>query len=265
MRSNDTISPLKAKRFSKIGRNKSDKKKKIKMKKKELLQQWKREELDRITNLPEETRDNILGFLPTRTAVSTSVLQILQSAWQHLYQLARSVEFEFYDVDDQANFIAFVDRVLDLRGNAGLDKFCLRIFFDLPRDNINRWIHYALDHGFSGIELSITELDFKLTYNRVLHEQTDGCGDPCRCCPVVVVNPSCLSVSPNRVLKVYGMGDMDDHRRRFIIQISHFLQRMPSLQQLVIYAATDAGVTSLRHLLLFGGDFKQSLTNLQHP
>ncbi|KAL0724665.1 hypothetical protein Bca4012_039264 [Brassica carinata] len=71
-----------------------------------------------------------------------------------------------------------------------------------------------------------------LIFKGLVHKSTDGCGNMCLCKPLK--NPSCLSSSAVKVLKIILSVNLDDEGME-IEQITHFLEKMPRLEQLVVY------------------------------
>nr|VDC99579.1 unnamed protein product [Brassica rapa] len=71
-----------------------------------------------------------------------------------------------------------------------------------------------------------------LIFKGLVHKRTDGCGNMCLCKPPK--NPSCLSSSAVKVLKIILSVDIDDEGME-MEQIMHFLEKMPRLEQLVVY------------------------------
>ncbi|VVA92988.1 unnamed protein product [Arabis nemorensis] len=70
-----------------------------------------------------------------------------------------------------------------------------------------------------------------LIFHGLLHKSTDRCGDVCRCKPLKD-NPTCLSSSPVKVIKIRKFGEIDNNTE--LAQIKHFLESMPHLEQLVV-------------------------------
>ncbi|KAF8085190.1 hypothetical protein N665_0676s0004 [Sinapis alba] len=71
-----------------------------------------------------------------------------------------------------------------------------------------------------------------LIFKGLVHKSTDGCGNLCDCKPLK--NPACLSSSVVKVLKIVLSVDVDDDGIE-IEQIKHFVEKMPRLEQLVVY------------------------------
>lgn len=66
----------------------------------------------------------------------------------------------------------------------------------------------------------------------LVHKRTDGCGNMCLCKPPK--NPSCLSTSAVKVLKIILSVNINDEGME-MEQITHFLEKMPRLEQLIVY------------------------------
>lgn len=141
---------------------------------------------DVISGLPEDLCCNILSFLPTKEAASTSVLS---RKWRHLFVFVPNLHFDesFYlnpvnqkkipttitDLIEMHNqrmnkistsFMDFVDRVLALQGNSPLHKFSLKVEDGVDPARINSWIDNVLDRGVSDLDLDIDlDSEFVLT------------------------------------------------------------------------------------------------------
>ncbi|KAL0847536.1 hypothetical protein Bca101_020782 [Brassica carinata] len=71
-----------------------------------------------------------------------------------------------------------------------------------------------------------------LIFKGLVHKITDGCGNMCLCKPLK--NPSCLSTSAVKVLKIILYMEIDDEGME-MEQIKQFLEKRPRLEQLVVY------------------------------
>lgn len=71
-----------------------------------------------------------------------------------------------------------------------------------------------------------------LVFKGFVHKRTKGCGNMCHCKPLK--NPCCLSSSTVKVLKIILSVHIDDDGMEEE-QIKHFLEKMPRLEQLVVY------------------------------
>ncbi|KAL0714834.1 hypothetical protein Bca4012_021813 [Brassica carinata] len=71
-----------------------------------------------------------------------------------------------------------------------------------------------------------------LVFKGLVHKSTKGCGNMCFCKPLK--NPSCLSSSTVKVLKIILSVHLDDEGNE-VEQIKHFLEKMPRLEQLIVY------------------------------
>ncbi|KAI3871378.1 hypothetical protein MKW92_017299 [Papaver armeniacum] len=104
---------------------------------------------DRISRLPESLIHHILSLLPTKCAVSTTVLS---KGWKNLWIFVPVLDFrEWQSPNTQAtlssanSFMDFVDRVLILRNMSDIKKFCLAChgeYFDDQR--LKAWITTAI-------------------------------------------------------------------------------------------------------------------------
>ncbi|EOA23798.1 hypothetical protein CARUB_v10017012mg [Capsella rubella] len=76
-----------------------------------------------------------------------------------------------------------------------------------------------------------------LVLKRLLHKYNKGCGNVC-CCKRPK-HPSCLSSSPVKVLKIFLFDDNDEEDGSEVRQIKYFLEKMPRLEQLLVYYDTS--------------------------
>ncbi|KAI3864484.1 hypothetical protein MKX03_003305, partial [Papaver bracteatum] len=104
---------------------------------------------DRISRLPEPIIHHILTLLPTKCAVSTT---ILSKGWNNLWISVPVLDFREWKSPDTRetqsstnSFMDFVDRVLSFRNMLEIKKFCLTCdggYFDDQR--IKAWITTAI-------------------------------------------------------------------------------------------------------------------------
>ena len=103
--------------------------------------------VDRISSLPDSLLCHILSFLPTRTAMSTS---ILSRRWRHVWEHLQVFDFRDSSVfkhdfpsNGDAYFIAFVNAVLALRRVRHIQKFCFSC--EIPdKYVITTWLRAAI-------------------------------------------------------------------------------------------------------------------------
>ncbi|KAL8105214.1 hypothetical protein AgCh_029127 [Apium graveolens] len=87
---------------------------------------------DRISNLPDGVLSLVLSFLPTKSAVGTT---ILSKRWNYLWTSVKNLDFDsssvvyrssYVSYDEFLNsFVKFVERVLFFHDGRSVDKFCL--------------------------------------------------------------------------------------------------------------------------------------------
>ncbi|KAK9706665.1 hypothetical protein RND81_07G143200 [Saponaria officinalis] len=128
--------------------------------------------LNRISRLPDELLSHILSFLPTRCAVSTS---ILSTRWRYLFTLTACLSFDDTPcfghpnrneiIEATRRFKEFVNKVLDLHRTSPIKKFSLQCRGNYDYSDLNRWISTA-------VQKSVQELHFKLTGQ--VNRLTDG-------------------------------------------------------------------------------------------
>ncbi|CAL9245801.1 unnamed protein product [Arabidopsis halleri] len=76
-----------------------------------------------------------------------------------------------------------------------------------------------------------------LVLKRLVHKYNKACGNVC-CCKRPK-QPSCLSSSPVKVLKIFLFDDNDEEDGSEMRQIKYFLEKMPRLEELIVYYNTS--------------------------
>ncbi|KAL1194493.1 F-box/LRR-repeat protein [Cardamine amara subsp. amara] len=115
---------------------------------------------DAISWLPVEILGKILSLLPTKQAVSTSVLS---KNWRYVFRLVDSLDFD--DGNDKQgwyvfpeSFKSFVDRTLALQGDFPIKKFTIKChvgkYNESQKACVGRWIRNVIDRGVSEMELT---------------------------------------------------------------------------------------------------------------
>ncbi|XP_074289583.1 F-box protein At4g09920-like [Silene latifolia] len=129
--------------------------------------------LDRISSLPDELLAHVLSFLPTRCAVSTSVLS---TRWRHLFTLSTSLcfddtpcfdggpyfpgsirrrEIKKIDAGQKRRFRKFVEKVLELHQIVPIKKFSLVCQGDYDKSDINAWVSFAVRKGVEDLHYQV--------------------------------------------------------------------------------------------------------------
>ncbi|XP_019100160.1 PREDICTED: putative F-box/LRR-repeat protein At3g44810 [Camelina sativa] len=115
--------------------------------------------------LPDELLVEILSFLPTKQAASTSVLA---KRWRTLFAVRQNLDFDDSDFlnpeevgeDDMdeinESFRNFVDRTLALQGAQPINKLSLKCGEEPGEDHVDGWIINTLDRGVSELQLCLT-------------------------------------------------------------------------------------------------------------
>ncbi|CAH8278544.1 unnamed protein product [Arabidopsis lyrata] len=117
--------------------------------------------------LPDDLLVQILSFLPTKKAASTS---LLSKRWRTMFTFSPNLDFDdsiFCQPrkknrnknpnDVQERFNDFVDKAFALKGSENINKFSLKLSRTYKEKlyNIDRWICNALEQGISEFHLDI--------------------------------------------------------------------------------------------------------------
>ncbi|XP_074305353.1 F-box protein At4g22280-like isoform X2 [Silene latifolia] len=121
--------------------------------------------LDRISSLPDDVLGHVLSFLPTRFAVSTS---ILSTRWRHLFTLTTCLSFEdeIFSGPKEKNeiieaaqrFKEFTDKVLELHQISPIMKFSLVCTGTYDNSDLNRWVSNALKKGVQELHYEFSNM-----------------------------------------------------------------------------------------------------------
>ncbi|KAG7549801.1 Thioredoxin-like superfamily [Arabidopsis thaliana x Arabidopsis arenosa] len=113
-----------------------------------------------INSLPDEVLGQILSFLPTKLAASTS---ILSKQWRNLLPLVQNLDFDESMVlypnrtsatSDGGGFLDFVDRTFVLLGDSPIKKFSLKWNSEIDHSRYNHLIRNVLERGPLELHLS---------------------------------------------------------------------------------------------------------------
>ncbi|XP_074273498.1 F-box/LRR-repeat protein At3g59190-like isoform X2 [Silene latifolia] len=130
--------------------------------------------LDRISSLPDDVLGHILSFLPTRSAVSTS---ILSTKWQRLFTLTTCLSFDdapCFDhpkenerIEATRRFKEFVDKVLELHQISPIKKFSLVSHATITPDgsDLKRWFTNALRKGVQELYYWLDRMPYYNTFD----------------------------------------------------------------------------------------------------
>ncbi|KAF3497625.1 hypothetical protein DY000_02056213 [Brassica cretica] len=107
--------------------------------------------MDRISELPDELLVNILLFVPTKVAVSTS---ILSKRWKYLWMWLPKLEFRDYSASECRRLQCFLDRNLPLHRAPVIESFRLDVGCSCFKpETINMWILNAVSHCLRELEI----------------------------------------------------------------------------------------------------------------
>ncbi|KAL5727360.1 hypothetical protein ACHQM5_000568 [Ranunculus cassubicifolius] len=114
---------------------------------------------DRISNLPDDVLDSILGLLPKKCVMRTSILSkrwtnLWKSTWSH----ATSFDFgkEFAQAQTQQQFAITVNKYLHLHNGHKINKF--RLYFSPSEKyeaDLEKWIVFATSKGVKELDLTL--------------------------------------------------------------------------------------------------------------
>ncbi|XP_062011813.1 putative F-box/FBD/LRR-repeat protein At4g13965 [Rosa rugosa] len=112
---------------------------------------------DRISALPDAVLCHILSCLQPefrKCAVSTS---ILSKRWKNIWAYVPNLYFDNHDFPSSADFIAFVDRALQIRNSSAIQKFHLHFDGCQAEDfcHIDDWISTAVKCNVVELDLSV--------------------------------------------------------------------------------------------------------------
>lgn len=192
----------------------------------------------KINHLPEPLISHILGFLPIKDAVRTS---ILSSEWKHQWTSIANL-----DVDDSTcmiDFVNLVDQLMLQLKFQRLHKFRLRCDFRYEFSIINQWINTALSRG-------VEEMDIYVKWAKTCSLAYDIFN-----CPLLMVLKLCvhsfdvpvpISLPNLKVLHFRDTKFEDD------ALITKLLSGCPALEDLALLscALDDISVLKISHPLL---------------
>ncbi|KAJ4782730.1 F-box protein [Rhynchospora pubera] len=116
---------------------------------------------DRISNLPNEILQSIICLMPLKYAIRASTLS---KRWRHLWRFnlisSTSLQFgeDFSCNQSPKQFVATLDRYLQLHGDRNLDKFGILFSpFDIFSPNLENWVATVLAKGVKELELDLSQ------------------------------------------------------------------------------------------------------------
>ncbi|KAL2337321.1 hypothetical protein Fmac_011767 [Flemingia macrophylla] len=113
--------------------------------------------VDRISSLPDEVLCHILSFIPSKVAVSTS---LLSKRWKPLWRLVPALDFDFPDDQRKESYSCFVQSVYTFILSRDLDQplqrfrvRCQTPLCDTPV--VNAWLNTAVQRRVESLYLSL--------------------------------------------------------------------------------------------------------------
>ena len=125
-----------------------------------------KQQVDRISGLPDEILGHIISFLPLKEAICTS---ILSTRWSSIFTLISNLNIEGCSrrrKSDSFSFMNFVDRVLFYHTGV-VDKFRLKCGEFIDSYRIDGWIRYALQNSVRELDLCLNCKEFSTLPIRV--------------------------------------------------------------------------------------------------
>ncbi|CAA7017421.1 unnamed protein product [Microthlaspi erraticum] len=179
---------------------------------------------DAISSLPREVLGDILSLVPTKLAVSTSVLS---KKWRDMFAFAHHLDFDDSDFlqpeegkeerdEIRESFRTFVDRTLAVQCGSPINKFSLKchVLDDSDMAHVSRWICNAVQRGVSEVDLSLNArvevyLPAKLFTSKKLVKLTLGTQVSLGKIPTDVSLPALKSLSIDSVFfTIYDLSDV---------------------------------------------------------
>nr|XP_043625826.1 F-box/LRR-repeat protein At3g59200-like [Erigeron canadensis] len=121
--------------------------------------------IDRLSSLPDEVLTHILDFIPTKSAVQTS---ILAKRWRHSWKYVTNLQFDdMFSFSGLDSFTKYVDRVLELYKTTHVKSF--RLDFSslwVPKATTLKWIDEAIRLNVSELEIRSVLLDLPSPFVR---------------------------------------------------------------------------------------------------
>ncbi|EFH52751.1 predicted protein [Arabidopsis lyrata subsp. lyrata] len=183
-------------------------------------------------------------------SVSVKTLKRLTFFCEDSYENPKSVSFDtpnlvYLEYSDaiagkypKVNFNSLVEAHIGLRlteDQSGDADFSEEDYFS-EDDEQNQMVGNATDFlkGISTVQILYLSAE---AIKRLVHKYNKACGNVC-CCKRPK-QPSCLSSSPVKVLKIFLFDDNDEEDGSEMRQIKYFLEKMPRLEELIVYYNTS--------------------------
>uniref|UniRef100_A0A1J3FBE0 Putative FBD-associated F-box protein n=1 Tax=Noccaea caerulescens TaxID=107243 RepID=A0A1J3FBE0_NOCCA len=126
--------------------------------------QARSEELDRISELPNPLKSQILSHLPTKDAVKTS---FISTAWRSLWLWVPQLELDSREFADLAAFVKFGDRFFDLARTSSIHKLNLTLDRNEDEDEDASYLTPWID---AAVKRKVQHVHFRCSSDKYLYE-----------------------------------------------------------------------------------------------
>ncbi|ESQ46525.1 hypothetical protein EUTSA_v10000196mg [Eutrema salsugineum] len=113
--------------------------------------------MDRISGLSDELLAKILSFVPTKVAVSTS---ILSKRWEFLWMWASKFELEKNLFGSEIAIKDFINKNLPLLKAPVIESFCIECYSSFQPEDINRWVAITVSRFIRELDLDCKWFSF---------------------------------------------------------------------------------------------------------
>ncbi|PWA65712.1 FBD-like protein [Artemisia annua] len=120
------------------------------------------QDVDRLSNMPDEVLSEVLSLMPTKFAARTS---ILSKKWRYKWTLVTNIDIDVHPFHGLQNCCNFVDRVLDLCQTTEIKLFRLR-FSNLwvQKSSMTKWINDAISLNVRDLDIQFALLELPVSF-----------------------------------------------------------------------------------------------------